>query len=182
MNINVEIFYLINNGLSHPHLDFIMPHLSDLGGLTFYAILLAILLILSRKDVFGLGKYWGLVKLLALSLILTVVVTALAKILFSQPRPFLVLEHVNVLTSSIDPNSFPSGHTATTLSTMTVLFLSAKRYFTRYNLIRAFCVIYSLLIPFSRIYIGMHFPFDVMVGGVIGMGAVAVMISSLTVT
>ncbi|WP_405277480.1 phosphatase PAP2 family protein, partial [Methanobrevibacter sp.] len=75
-------------------------------------------------------------KLLALSLILTVVVTAFAKILFSQPRPFLVLEHVNVLTSSIDPNSFPSGHTATTLSTMTVLFLSAKRYFTRYNLIR----------------------------------------------
>ena len=52
---------------------------------------------------------------------------------------------------------------------MTVLFLKAKKYFSRYNLIKCLCVIYCILIPFSRIYIGMHYPFDVLVGGVIGM-------------
>ena len=169
MDANIELFYLINNGLSNPYLDFAMPPLSDIGGLTFYAVVLAVLLIMSWKDVFGLGKYGGLVRLCGASLILTVAITAGAKLLFSQPRPSLVLEHVHVLTSSVDPNSFPSGHTATTLSTMTVLFLNVKKYFSRYNLIRCLCVIYCVLIPFSRIYIGMHYPFDVLVGGVIGM-------------
>ncbi|WP_407423848.1 phosphatase PAP2 family protein [Methanobrevibacter sp.] len=169
MNLNVDLFYLINNGLSNPHFDFIMPHLSDVGGLTFYAVVLAVLLLLCRKDIFGWGKYFGLVKLCAASLILTVAITAGAKLFFSQPRPYLILEHAHVLTSSVDPNSFPSGHTATTLSTMTVLFINAKRYFTHHNLIKAFCVVYSILIPFSRIYIGMHYPLDVAIGGVIGM-------------
>ena len=149
MDANIELFYLINNGLSNPYLDFAMPPLSDIGGLTFYAVVLAVLC--------------------CASLILTIAITAGAKLLFSQPRPSLVLEHVHVLTSSVDPNSFPSGHTATTLSTMTVLFLNVKKYFSRYNLIRCLCVIYCVLIPFSRIYIGMHYPFDVLVGGVIGM-------------
>ena len=169
MNVNVDLFYFINNGLSNPYFDFIMPHITDIGGLAFYAVVLAILLLLSWKDIFGLGKYFTLVKLCVASLILTVVITAGAKLFFSQPRPYLVLEHVNVLTATMDPNSFPSGHTATTLSTMTVLFLSAKRYFTRYNLVKCFCVVFSILIAFSRIYIGMHYPFDVLVGGVIGL-------------
>ncbi len=167
--MNDELFYLINNGFSNHYLDYIMPQLSDIGGLVFYSIVLAILLILCWKDVFGLGKYWGLVKLCAISLILTVAITGCAKLIFNQPRPYLVLKHVNVLTTSVDPNSFPSGHTSTTLSTMTVLFLNAKKYFTRYNLIKCLCIIYCILIPFSRIYIGMHYPFDVLVGGVIGM-------------
>lgn len=169
MDANIELFYLINNGFSNPYLDFIMPPLSDAGGLTFYAIVLAILLIMSWKDIFGLGRYWGLIKLCSASLILTVIITASAKLLFSQPRPSLVLEHVHVLASSVDPNSFPSGHTATTLSTMTVLFLKAKKYFTHSNLIKCLCIAYCILIPFSRIYIGMHYPFDVLVGGAIGM-------------
>lgn len=181
MDANIELFYLINNGLRNPYLDFLMPPLSDVGGLSFYAIILAILLIMSRKDVFGLGRYWGLVKLCSTSLILTVVITAGAKLFFSQPRPFLVLEHVHVLTSSVDPNSFPSGHTATTLSTMTVLFLKAKKYFTHYNLIKCLCIIYCVIIPFSRIYIGMHYPFDVLVGGVIGMVCGVVVCKSLKV-
>lgn len=169
MNVNVDIFYLINNGFSNPYLDFVMPHLSDVGGLTFYAILLAILLLMSWKDIFGLGKYWELIKLCIASLILAVMITACAKLFFSQPRPFLVLEHAHVLTTSVDPNSFPSGHTSTTLSIMTVLFLKSKQYFTRYKLVKCFCILYCVLIPFSRIYIGMHYPFDVLVGGVIGM-------------
>ena len=169
MSVNIDLFYFINNNLSNPYFDFIMPHLSDVSGLTFYAVVLAILLLLSWKDVFGLGKYYGLVKLCAASLVLTVIVTGGAKLFFSQPRPYMVLEHVNVLTSSMDPNSFPSGHTATTLSTMTVLFMSAKRYFIHYKPVKCFCVIFCILIAFSRIYIGMHYPFDVLIGGLIGL-------------
>lgn len=181
MDANIELFYLINNGFSNPYLDFLMPLLSDVGGLTFYAIILAILLIMSWKDILGLGKYWELVKLCCASLILTVMITACVKLFFHQPRPALVLNHVHALTSSVDPNSFPSGHTAITLSTMTIIFLKAKEYFTHNNLIKFLCVIYCILIPFSRIYIGMHYPFDVLVGGVIGMACGVVVCKYLKV-
>ena len=176
MDINTQIFYWINNGLSNPYLDVAMPHLSDIGGLTFYACLFLALLVITRKDIFGLKKYYPLVKLCIFSLILCVVITASLKLFLSSPRPSLVLEHVNVLTTSVDPNSFPSGHTATTLSIMTVVFLKAKDYFTRYKAIMCLAVVYAILIAFSRVYIGMHFPFDVVAGGVIGMvcGVVAV--------
>ena len=171
MNINVEIFYFINNGLSNPFFDFIMPRISDLGGLTFMAILCVVLLIASRKNVFNLGRYYGLVKLMACAIILTVIITAPLKLMFSQPRPFLILGHVNVLTSSADPNSFPSGHSATTLSVMTVLFLKAKEYFTKETFVKCFAVVFSATIMFSRIYIGMHFPLDVAVGTAIGIAS-----------
>ena len=176
MDLNTQAFYLINNGLHNHYLDIIMPHISNCGGLVFYAGILLILLVLTRNNIFSLKIYYPLVRLCIFSLILCVVITACIKILFSAPRPFVVLGHVNILTSSVDPNSFPSGHTAITLSLMTVLFLKAKDYFTRAWLVRCLAVFYAFLIGFSRIYIGMHFPFDVLVGALIGMvsGVVAV--------
>ncbi|MDO5859823.1 MAG: phosphatase PAP2 family protein [Methanobrevibacter sp.] len=148
-----------------------MPHISDAGGLTCLAILCAVALLLTRKNVFNSGRYYGLVRLFAGAIILAVLITAPVKLLFSQPRPYLVLSHVHILTSSVDPNSFPSGHSATTLSVMTVLFLKAKEYFRRDVLVRCFAVAFSLTIGFSRIYIGMHFPFDVAVGCIIGIAS-----------
>ena len=169
MNMNVELFYLINNGMSNPFFDFVMPAITELGGPAFTTVAVVVLLVLCWKDVFGLGKYWGLVKLCAISLLFASIITAGTKHFFPIPRPYMVLDHVNVLTATKMPNSFPSGHTSSTLSIMTVVFLSAEKYFTRYNLVKAFCVIFSVLIAFSRIYVGMHYPFDVMVGGLIGM-------------
>ena len=181
MDLNTQLFYFINNGLSNPYFDFIMPHLTDIGGISFYACLFIVLLLITRKDMFGLKKYYPLVKLCICSLLLCVLITACLKLFFSSPRPSLVLEHANVLTSSYDPNSFPSGHTATTLSIMTVLFLKAKEYFNNGNLIMGLAVAYAIMIAFSRIYIGMHFPFDVLIGGVIGMVSGVVVVKCLKV-
>ena len=181
MDLNTQIFYFINNGLSNPYFDFIMPHITNFGGLTFYACLLIVLLIMTRKDIWGLKKYYPLVKLCICSLLLCVIITAALKLLFSSPRPSLVLDNVNVLTTSADTNSFPSGHSSTTLSVITVLFLKAKDYFNRANLIKCLAVIYAIIIPFSRIYIGMHFPFDVLIGCIIGMVSGAVVVKYLKV-
>lgn len=178
MNLNTEVFYLINNGMSNPVFDFIMPIITNLGGLAFIAIMFAILLIVCRKNIFNLGKYYGLVKVIALAIILTVIIAAPLKLLFSQPRPGLVLSNVHVLTSSADPNSFPSGHSATTASVVTATILKSKEYFEKYKLINIGLVAFLIVIAFSRIYIGMHFPFDVLVGCAIGIvsGVLAVKI------
>lgn len=169
MDLNTEIFYLINNGLSNHYLDFIMPHVSDAGGFATLSVICLILFVITRKNIFNLGKYYNLVKLCIFSLIIMFLITLPLKLAFNQPRPYLVLEHVNILTSSLDPNSFPSGHTATTVSIVTVLVLKSKDYFKKYKLINCLLIIFALTIGISRIYIGMHYPFDVLAGGVIGM-------------
>ena len=169
MDLNTQLFYFINNGLSNPYFDFLMPKITYIGGIAFVSCLLIVLLLITRKNIFGLKKFYPLVKLGICSLILSAIITATLKLCYSSPRPSLVLENVHLLTTSVDPNSFPSGHSSTTLSIMTVLFLKAKDYFNRANLIKCFAVFYALLITFSRVYIGMHFPFDVLVGSVIGM-------------
>ena len=167
--MNVELFYLINNGLSNPVFDVIMPHISDMGGFSTLSIICLIALILTWKNIFNLGKFYNLAKLCAISLLITTAIVFCLKVGFSQPRPYLVLDNVNVLTHSIDPNSFPSGHTSSTFSIVTVLVIKSKEYFEKYKLIKCILIIFAILIAISRIYVGLHYPFDVMVGGLVGM-------------
>lgn len=169
MNFNVEAFYIINNGLSNPVFDFIMPPISDCGGLVSLSVIFLLLLILTRRNVFGLGKYYRLVKLCIASLLLCVLITSILKLGFHFQRPSLVLSNVRQLTQSVDPTSFPSGHTACSLSVMSVIFIKSREFFKNYKLINCLIVAYCVLIAFSRIYIGMHFPLDVIIGGAVGM-------------
>lgn len=174
MNLNHEAFHFINSGLSNPFFDAIMPPISDFGGLVWLSIILVMLLLVCRKNLFGMGKYRRLVRLCIASLLLCVVITSALKLAFNFPRPSLVLSHVNQLTQSVDPTSFPSGHTACSLSVMSVLFIRARDFFKRYRLMECLIIVFSVLIAFSRIYTGMHFPLDVIVGALIGITSGAV--------
>ena len=154
MDLNTEIFYFINNDLSNPVFDAVLPNFTHLGGLMFLAVLFAILLIITRQNIFNTRKYYGLVKLIAAAIIVMFAITSILKLLFHMPRPYMILDHVNKLgsggiSSSSDPNSFPS--------------------FKNYKLVWVIMALFLVVIAFSRIYIGMHFPFDVVCGAVIGM-------------
>jgi len=174
MDLNTEIFYFINNDLSNPVFDAVLPNFTHLGGLMFLAVLFAILLIITRQNIFNTGKYYDLVKLIAAAIIVMFAITSILKLLFHMPRPYMILDHVNKLgsggiSSSSDPNSFPSGHSATTAAVATVIVLKARDYFKNYKLIWVIMALFLVVIAFSRIYIGMHFPFDVLCGALIGM-------------
>ena len=174
MDLNTEIFYFINNDLSNPVFDAVLPNFTHLGGLTFLAILFIILLVITRQNIFNTRKYYGLVKLIAAAILLMFAITSVLKLAFHMPRPYMILDHVNHLgsggiSSSSDPNSFPSGHSATTAAVATVIVLKAKDYFKNYKLVWVIMALFLVVIAFSRIYIGMHFPFDVLCGALIGM-------------
>lgn len=94
------------------------------------------------------------------------VLSNLLKFLFDRPRPDLVAHGVEVFTAS-----FPSGHAM--LSAVTYLTLgalvarvSARRRLKVYVLFLA--VLLTLLIGASRIYLGVHWPTDVLAGWAIG--------------
>jgi undecaprenyl-diphosphatase len=86
------------------------------------------------------------------------------KYYFERPRPLKVFgdRNVNIFFEKLYNNSFPSGHTQIVLSVCTFMFIMVRKYWYWY-------IILALGTSFERIYAGHHFPFDVMVGAVIGM-------------
>jgi undecaprenyl-diphosphatase len=88
------------------------------------------------------------------------------KTVFLRPRP---VEAFKVFEFDIGP-SFPSGHSQRTFSGAIVL----SNYYKKYRIL--FYAI-SMLVSFSRIYMGAHYPLDVVIGAVNGIitGMVALM-------
>ena len=92
------------------------------------------------------------------------------KNLINEPRPFATLDNVNLLITENDPCSFPSGHSASTLSVVTFFIMNMKDLVKKHYLIVDIAlVVFAAVIPFSRIYVGVHYPFDVLAGVIIGI-------------
>lgn len=99
------------------------------------------------------------------------------KMLVKRPRPYEVLKDVKRNKDDLaftDPYSFPSNHTSTAFSIATSLTL---RYPDKPFLITGL-YFYSTVIALGRIYLGVHYPTDVLGGMLIGAGS-AVLIHSL---
>lgn len=163
MSLNIDLFYLINNNMANPVFDMIMPPLSDCGG--FVGLLAICILAIIILKYYKKEKYLHIAKLCLCALLLAGIIAACLKLTFHSPRPFTVLDHVRQLTVPTEPNSFPSGHTASTLSIITVLVWKLRENKAVVGLL----LVFAVLIGFSRIYCGVHYPFDVLVGAVVGV-------------
>lgn len=86
----------------------------------------------------------------------------LLKNIIARPRPCWLNTAVDMLISVPTDYSFPSGHTLSSFIAVTVL-MYYNRYFGFAGLIMA------LFIAFSRLYLYVHFPTDVLAGAVLGV-------------
>ena len=85
------------------------------------------------------------------------------KIACRIPRPWVLDPDFSILEAAreaADGYSFPSGHTQTAVGTFGAIAATAKKKQTA-----VLCVVLALLVGFSRMYIGVHTPADVLVGG-----------------
>jgi undecaprenyl-diphosphatase len=150
VNIDQILFQKINLGMSNPFFDSLMPIITKFGSLFFWTVIAGYLIL--KKKVAGAT--------LGLGLLINSVIIFVVKNLVARGRPETVLEGINTLLWEGD-FSFPSGHTSTAFVGAVIM----GHYFPKYK-----PVFYSLagLVALSRVYIGVHYPLDVLVGVAIG--------------
>lgn len=103
--------------------------------------------------------------LLLLSIVSAVISEILAKIaglLYYHPQPFVSLSNVNKLIHKSVDNAFPSDHSTVFFAVMIFLFISCgKKKYWYFPLI-------ALIVGISRIWVGVHYPIDVIYGSFLG--------------
>lgn len=172
-NLDVSIFRAINNSRTNVFDKIVF--VTDKSILPVSILIPSILFTVSRINKNYYDENSSV--LCALSEATSVAFTFGIKMLVKRPRPFVVLKDVKRNKDDLsftDPYSFPSGHTSTAFSIATSLTL---RYPDKPFLITGL-YFYSTVIALGRIYLGVHYPTDVLGGMLIGAGS-AVLIHSL---
>lgn len=143
--------------LRTPVLDGAMCFYTGLGNAGLLFIAAAVVLLLFRQT-----RRAGGTALTAMSFGL-IVTNLTIKPLLSRARPWVVMEGFEVLVKSADPNSFPSGHTCAAFAfAVAVCTVLPQRW------AKAAALTAAVLMGASRLYVGVHFPSDVLAGAVIG--------------
>ena len=163
MEIESAILLWIQNNLRCGFLTPVMRVITTLGnGGAFWIVLTLLLLIFKRTR--RMGVYC------AASMLLTLLVVNLCiKPLAARTRPYELIQGLEILVSRPRDFSFPSGHSANSLTCAWTIFRLAPRKHGVPALVLA------ILIALSRLYVGVHFPTDVLAGAAIG-----VLLSELT--
>jgi undecaprenyl-diphosphatase len=98
------------------------------------------------------------------SQVLVLGVTSAVKAVVDRPRPFEVLRNVKVKRlSSVSGSSFPSGHAAQAFAIATILAYQAPWF------VSIPAVVWAGYVGYARIYVGVHYPSDILAGIVTGI-------------
>ena len=154
--MEAKILLWIQEHLRAAWLTPIVKGITYLGEVGWFFILLTLVLLCVKKTR-KLGWQAGaalLINLLFCNLTL--------KPLIHRIRPYEVIEGLTILIGAQSDFSFPSGHASAAFAFATVMLLRAPK---RYSVPTA---ILAVLICFSRLYVGVHYPTDVLFGAAIG--------------
>ena len=153
-----QLLLWLKETFSHPVLDDIMIFISSLGNKGMIWIAIGVLFLL-----FGfVNKKWRTRGLLVLFSLLAnfLACNVVLKPLVDRTRPYYVLGYDPVIPPVGDP-SFPSGHTSASFAAATAIYAINKKWG-----IAAY--VFAVLMGFSRLYLGVHFPLDVFCGAIVG--------------
>lgn len=152
---NIYLFYLINhNQLSI--LNPVMIFFSKYGREYVWIPVTAILFILG-------GKYRRSSLILIGGFIIAIILGEISKYVMAQPRPFLILNNVHLLVSEPTDYSYPSGH-ALIVSVGAMIVLFTLPYYISLPLF-----LEALIVSYSRVYVGVHWPWDIIGGWILGI-------------
>jgi undecaprenyl-diphosphatase len=104
----------------------------------------------------------------AATILLNTATTTLLKNVVKRERPYHT--YTGIFPNKIESDyAFPSGHTSSAFATATSLAITTKKW---YVAVPAFA--WSASVGYSRIYLGQHYPSDVIIGAVVGTSSAIV--------
>jgi len=166
IEIDKAVFLFINRSLANPVSDFLMPLITEED---HYRI--PILVIWAALILFGGRK--GAVTALLVALILAIddqIVNFWIKPWVGRTRPCFVLEGMRLLIDQPNSPSFPSSHAANMAAMATLFSFRHPRW-------KAVFIGLAVLIAYSRIAVGVHYPSDVLAGALVGTACACLVLS-----
>ena len=156
--LDVTVFYFINHTLSNPVFDKFFPFITEVKNWYIAYIILFLILVIK-------GGRLGRVAAVG-SLLLVVTSDQLSsyfiKHLVERIRPCNVLPDVRLLVGATQSFSFPSSHAVNN-------FAAAMYFYKIFPKYKWSFFIVAFLLAFSRPYVGVHYPSDIIAGAIIGM-------------
>ncbi|MBU8695220.1 undecaprenyl-diphosphatase [Bacillus pumilus] len=151
---NEDLFRWVNQlSIDHGYLNPIFI------GLAEYTVLLAALMCLFVWFQNRSRYNRAMVVSAGLTFILAELLGKIAGVFYFNQQPFAEMSHVNLLIQKEVNNSFPSDHTIFIFSVCLIFWLFHKRH--------VYWLFVACAVGFSRIWVGVHYPFDVLAGAVI---------------
>ena len=157
MGLDGAILLWIQDAVRTPALDAFMSRFTMLGdhGYLWIAVTLLLLIIPKTRKV-GLMCFVALVLMVIFN-------NMLIKNIVDRPRPYTQIPDLRLLVKEADDASFPSGHSCSAFAVAVVCLKKLPKK------IGVPLVILAAAIALSRLYVGIHYPTDVLVGSVLGI-------------
>lgn len=157
LNIDGGILLLIQEYVRNPLLNKIMILITSLGNGGLIWIAATILLLIPKKT-----RKVGIMSAVALlgSLIIN---NNILKNIVQRPRPFVTFTELQIIIPTPSEFSFPSGHTASSFAAAGVFYKNLPKK------IGVPAIILAGVIGLSRLYVGVHYPTDVIAGVIMGL-------------
>lgn len=153
----LKILDLIQN-LRSPGMDKLMVDITTLGNASLIWIAFIIVFISTRE-------YKQMGKLMIIAFIANIIiVNLLLKNIVGRTRPYEYVKGIELLVPALSDGSFPSGHSSYAFTMATIIIIMARG-----SLLKVFVGILAILISFSRLYLYVHFPTDVIAGSIVGI-------------
>ncbi|NLT63663.1 MAG: phosphatase PAP2 family protein [Clostridiales bacterium] len=154
-NFDAGALLFIQENLRIPLMDAFMVFITKLGDIGFIWITIGLVLLVPKKT--RRRAFNILICLLSAYLINDLLI----KELVARPRPYDTIGDLSILVKPLSSYSFPSGHSSSSFAAALALTLAFGRK-------GALSYIPAVLIAFSRCYVGVHYPSDVLGGALVG--------------
>ncbi|MCP4632380.1 MAG: phosphatase PAP2 family protein [candidate division Zixibacteria bacterium] len=159
VGIDKQIFVFINQTISNNVMDLVMPIITNKHYFIWplVAVCLGVILLWKRRGL--MIVVWGAILITISDQLSSTVIKALV----DRPRPCHELDYYFLLINCGSGASFPSSHAVNVFAAATYFgerFLHRRREF--------FAV--ASMVALSRVYCGVHYPFDIIFGAALGIG------------
>ncbi len=153
--IDFQILYWIQEHLRCRFLDAVMPVITHLGSFGIFWILLAFVFVFMKKyRKYGINMLTGM-------LIGLIIGNMILKNAVLRERPCWIDDTILMLITIPKDYSFPSGHTTSSVIASLAIFHENRR-------LGILAMILTIMIAFSRMYLFVHFPTDILGGAILG--------------